>query len=170
MPTLVGCLQLMKQDQDNDRGRNVCQLEENQVSCLSVVEQIQIPCDEDQEIEELRASRNASDGPVLRDGHEQDPDASKVQIVAHVAEDIPRMGRKISKMQPCMMFVVRIVMMRMKSCRSGYRCCCNRVGHRVNTVCSNRPRADPQNRLTKLFLACQNDSEVLKHVLQKGGR
>ena len=24
--------------------------------------------------------------------------------------------------------------------------------------------------LTKLFLACQNDSEVLKHVLQKGGR
>ena len=23
---------------------------------------------------------------------------------------------------------------------------------------------------TKLFLACQNDSEVLKHVLQKGGR
>ena len=24
--------------------------------------------------------------------------------------------------------------------------------------------------LTKLFLACQNDSDVLKHVLQKGGR
>mmetsp|Transcript_71164 Transcript_71164/g.212239 ORF Transcript_71164/g.212239 Transcript_71164/m.212239 type:complete len:202 (-) Transcript_71164:259-864(-) len=55
MPSLIGHIHLPEEEQHDDGGADVRQLEENEVCSLRVVKEVQVPSDEHQEIEQLRA-------------------------------------------------------------------------------------------------------------------
>mmetsp|Transcript_39199 Transcript_39199/g.100178 ORF Transcript_39199/g.100178 Transcript_39199/m.100178 type:complete len:339 (-) Transcript_39199:53-1069(-) len=108
VPTFVSFVELIEQNENDDGCSNVRQLEEDEVSRLRMVKQVQIPRDKNQEIHELCAARNACNRLIFRDGHQKHNDSCQVQVVTDVTEDVPRVGSKICKICGAMKLVHRI--------------------------------------------------------------
>mmetsp|Transcript_77901 Transcript_77901/g.209088 ORF Transcript_77901/g.209088 Transcript_77901/m.209088 type:complete len:238 (-) Transcript_77901:2-715(-) len=108
IPAIVGFIKHVEKSQNKDGGEYVRQLKEHEVVRLSMVEQIQIPRDEDQEVQYLRASRQSRDGLVLGDGQQHHDNAEEVEVVTNVAEDVPRVGREAGDVGRAVQFVHRI--------------------------------------------------------------
>mmetsp|Transcript_93355 Transcript_93355/g.263513 ORF Transcript_93355/g.263513 Transcript_93355/m.263513 type:complete len:233 (+) Transcript_93355:349-1047(+) len=90
VPPLVSSVEPQEEAEHDDGRGDVGKLEEDEVESLLAVQQIQIPRHEDEEVQDLGAPRDSTDGPVVCDGGKQQDDAEQVQVVPHVTENVPR--------------------------------------------------------------------------------
>merc|ERR1719359_375626 len=91
----MSVLELVEYSKHNDGGDDVRQLEEHKVSCLTVVNKVQVACDKDQEVQDLCAFGDPLTRLPLQQDGEQNKNTEKVQVVTYVPVNIPRMAREL---------------------------------------------------------------------------
>jgi len=82
-------VQLPEDQEDNDGCEDVSHLEEDQVSGLTVVDEIQVATNEYKEIQNLCRFGNTLARTILYQCPQQHKNTEQMQVVSNISEDIP---------------------------------------------------------------------------------